>query len=371
MSDRIEIQSKRRERRRRRAHFRIPYETPGASPGQIHVDSEATPSEVTLIAYRPDHVLEKRITDLEEIPRLIADYKVAWLNIDGLGTANVLVQVGEIFRLHRLALEDVVNAPQRPKVDEYGEQCFILLQMPQGVDEVDTEQVSIFLGEGFVVTFQENVGDCLDPVRERIRHGRGRIRHAGADYLAYALLDAIVDSYNPVLEQYSEYLEDIEEAIVRTPKASTLQEVHRIRRDVTILHSTLWPLRELISALLRDSKEHFAEETRYYLRDCYDHAIRMLEVVGSYRGICTDLMEFYMLNSTKQMNEVMKVLTVLATVFIPLTFIASVYGMNFDPKSSPWNMPELEWKYGYLTCLGVMLVLSLLMLVYFRRRRWF
>ncbi len=371
MTQRIDTTSKRRARRARRTHLRIPYETPGGSPGQIRVDPEAMASVITVIAYRPDHVLEKRITSLDEIPAIVPQYRVTWINVDGLGTSDVIQRVGEIFRLHRLALEDVVNTPQRPKVDEYGEQCFILLQMPQGVEEVDTEQVSIFLGDGFVVTFQENVGDCLDPVRERIRQGRGKIRHSGADYLAYALLDAVVDSYNPVLEQYSEMLEDLEEAVIRSPKVETLREIHRIRRDVTILHSALWPVRELISVLLRDSKDHFAEETLLYMRDCYDHAIRMLQVVESYRGICTDLMEFYMLNSTYQMNEVIRLLTVLATVFIPLTFITSLYGMNFDPDTSPWNMPELRWTYGYPICLGIMLFLSLLMLVYFRRRRWF
>jgi magnesium transporter len=353
-------------RRRQRRHT-----PPGTPPGTLEADPTAPRPILTVIAYSPTEVLERRIEDPSEICALLGKFKVVWLNVDGLGDANIVAKIGQAFEIHRLALEDVLHVHQRPKVEVYEGYRYVVARMIQRGDLLDTDQLSLFLGKNFVVTFQEKAGDGFDRIRERIRGKKGNLVVSGADYLAYALLDAVIDEYFPVLESIGERLEDLEERLVLSPHPSMLPVVHNMRRDLLTLRRSVWPLREAVSFLLRDDSDSlFQRETRPYLADCYDHTVQLMDLVETYREVASGLMEIYLSSMSHRMNEVIKVLTIISTIFIPLTFLAGVYGMNFDGTVSPWNMPELRWKYGYFACLGVMALTVLGMLVYFRRKGW-
>jgi magnesium transporter len=238
-------------------------------------------------------------------------------------------------------------------------------------DRLETEQLSIFLGNDFVLTFQDSLpGDCLDAVRNRIRTGLGRLRHAGPDHLAYALLDAVVDGNFPVLEHYGEMLDGMEDIVLDRPTQQVLSQIHSIKRDLLTLRRACWPLRDALHTLLREPIAMISEETRVYLRDCYDHALRIIELIETYRELCADLVDLYLSSVNNRMSEVMKVLTVFSTVFIPLTFIAGIYGMNFHPEDSPLNMPELTWYWGYPAVLLLMAVVASAILFYIWRMGW-
>lgn len=343
---------------------------PGSTPGLlIAVPGSPTPA-VRAIAYGPDDIVEHEIGDIDEIEPMIGRAPVTWVNVDGLGDVEIIRRIGAIFELHHLALEDVVNVHQRPKVEEYGEHLFIVLRMAQLNGHVGTEQVSIFLGDGYVLTFQERPGDCFEPVRDRLRRHRGRIREGGADYLAYALIDAVIDAYFPVLETYGEAIEDLEDELAEQVDSSIAARVHAVKRDLLTLRRAIWPLREMVNALLRDRSPRITEATAVYLRDCYDHAIQLLDIVETYRDIASGLIDLYLSALSNRLNEVMKVLTIIATIFIPLSFVAGVYGMNFAPRASPYNMPELEWYYGYPFALGLMAAVAAGLVYYFYRKGW-
>jgi magnesium transporter len=342
---------------------------PGASPGTISVDPEAPRPVIHVTAYGPDKLEERDIEGPSAIRGLLGSFPVVWVNVDGLGDAGVLTALGEIFGIHPLALEDVVNVHQRAKVEQYGETLFIVARMASLTEALETEQISMFLGKGFVLTFQERQGDCLDPVRERIRKSKGRIRQAGADYLTYALLDAVVDNYFPILEGYGERMEDLEREAAE-PSGETAARIHDVKRDLRNLRRAIWPHRESVGSLLRDGFEIVSDETRVYLRDCYDHTIQILDLVEGYREQGSDLMNMYMSGISNRMNEIMKVLTIIATIFIPLTFIAGIYGMNFNPEKSPLNMPELNWYWGYPFAICLMAASAIGLLLFFRRRKW-
>ena len=344
---------------------------PGAPPGSVIVDPQAPKPKMRVIAYGPERYVEKEIVDPDDVRAFLDQWPVCWINVDGLGDAALLQGLAEIVRLHPLALEDVVNLHQRAKVEQYDEQTFIVTHMVQLREQLGIEQLSLYLGKNFVVTFQqEPEWDCLEPVRERIRKGYSQMRQKGPGYLAYSLIDAVIDHYFPVLESYGERLETVEDQILLHPNQQRMSELHEIKRELLNLRRVLWPLRDALNTLLRDPIPHIDAETRVYLRDCYDHVLRILDFVETDREVCSDLMDLYLTSISNRMNEIMKVLTVLATIFIPLTFIAGVYGMNFDTEVSPWNMPELEWEYGYPACLAVMLVITVGLLVYFRRKGW-
>ncbi|HUT26165.1 MAG TPA: magnesium/cobalt transporter CorA [Sumerlaeia bacterium] len=343
---------------------------PGTPPGTLLVDPEAPKCSVRVMAYREDDVVEKTTQDLGEIRRFLQEWPVTWVNVDGLGDADTLRQLGEIFDVHKLALEDVVNVHQRPKAEQYEGHLFIILRMTEAGERIESEQFSIFLGKNFVLTFQERPGDCLDPVRDRIRSGRGRIRQVGPDYLTYAFLDAIVDHYFPLLERLGDRLEALEDEILTDPDSSTVARVHDVKRDLQTLRRAAWPLRDVMNSLLRDMSAFVADDTRVYLRDCYDHTVQILDILEVRRELCSDLRDLYLSCLSNRMNEVMKVLTIIATIFIPLSFVAGLYGMNFDPDRSPWNMPELSWYWGYPFALGVMAAVVGLLLFYFHRRGW-
>jgi magnesium transporter len=284
--------------------------------------------------------------------------------VDGLGDAEIIRSIGQLFDLHPLALEDVLSLHQRPKVDDYDTYLYLVVRMLHYGERVETEQISLFLGPGLVLTFQEEPGDCLDPIRERIRKGGGRLRHESADYLLYAILDALVDNYFPFLEQLGEVLESLEDEVVANPTRPTLGRVYDIKRDLLNVRRSLWPLRDALGALVHEDSPLLGRVTRLYLRDCYDHTLRVVDIIETYRELAAGLMEVYLSSVSNKLNEVMKVLTVISTIFIPLTFIAGVYGMNFR------HMPELEWPWGYSLVWGIMIGAAAVMLVLFRRKGW-
>jgi magnesium transporter len=343
---------------------------PGTAPGTLVADPESPAPIVSVVAYDSEALEERIIENLDELPELKERWQVLWVNVDGLGDAAIVERIGKIFGLHDLALEDVLNTNQRPKLDDYSDVLFFVARMPQLAEgRLRAEQLSLFLGRGFVVTFQERAGDCFDPVRRRIRESP-RTRFAAADYLAYALLDAVVDSYFPIMEKLADRLEELEESILQRAAASLVAEVHHARQELLTLRRGIWPMRDALNSLLRDQSTLVSETTSTYLRDCYDHSIRLIDLVESYREVCSGLIELYQSTVGHRMNEIMKVLTIIATIFIPLSFIAGVYGMNFDPAASPWNMPELGWYWGYPMALSLMAGTALLMVAFFLRKRW-
>ena len=344
---------------------------PGTSPGTIEVDPNALKPKLSVIAYGPDEVIEKTIQSPTELAPLLARYPVVWLDIDGLGDADVIRAVGETFQFHRLVLEDVTDVNKRAKVDRFEKYLYIALVMVTLADNaLVTEQLSLFLGKNFVVTFQERPGDDFDRVRARIRAGKGLIRTADSGYLAYALLDATIDGYFPVLEHFGERLETLEDTLVASPNSNMLSEIHGMRRELVVLRRAVWPMREALNFLLREGSDAFNAETRPYLNDCYDHVVQLMDLVENHREMASGLMDVYLSSMSNRMNEVMKVLTIMSTIFIPLTFIAGIYGMNFDPASGPWSMPELKSPYGYVICLAVMAAVAVVMIFFFRRKGW-
>jgi magnesium transporter len=344
----------------------------GVAPGTLVADPDAVPSVIHAIAYGPDGIEEADLPDIGRVRDLLGEHAVVWIDVNGLADFEVLRDLGELFGLHRLALEDVVNVSQRAKIDRYDEELFVVARMPLQTHDGQhgTEQVSMFLGRNYVLTFQERPGDCFDPVRKRLRDGRGRMRSAGPDYLAYALLDAVVDSYFPVLQDCGDRLDALEDRMFLRPDPHTVGRIHAVRRDLLAVRRAIWPLRECISGLARDPDELVSDETRLYLRDCYDHAVQIIDLLESYRDLAGGLMDTYLSLVSQRMNEVMKVLTIYAAIFIPLTFVAGIWGMNFDRGVSGWNMPELGWALGYPGAIALMLLLAIGQLVWFRRRGW-
>jgi len=288
----------------------------------------------------------------------------------GLADVATVDQVGAAFGLHRLALEDVLNVHQRPKVEEFEQHLFVVARMLDDERRAESEQLALFLGEGFLLTFQERPGDCFEPVRARLRLGKGRIREAGADYLAYALIDAVIDRYFPALESYGEEIEELEEQVIAGPEPGQVSRLHVLKRELLGLRRAVWPTRDMVSALIREDTPFIGEATRVYLRDCYDHAVQLMDLVETYREIVSGLLDVYLSSMSARLNEVMKMLTIIATIFIPLSFVASLYGMNFDPTASPWNMPELGAYFGYPIAIGVMVAIAVALLAYFRWKGW-
>jgi len=362
---------KKSQRRRNRFHHKHHQQPPGAMPGTLHPHPQAPSSQLALIAYGPETFIENRQPTIEDIRASLAQYPVTWVNIDGLGDVQLLKQLAELFHLHPLAVEDVVNLHQRAKVENYGDTHFIVSHMVELKEVIESEQLSLFLGDNFVLSFQEAPGpDCLEPVRERLRKDLGLSRKRGPDYLLYSLLDAVIDHYFPVLEAYGEKLDVLEQTILTRPDLGTMTRIHEIKRELLFLRRLIWPHRDALSVLVRDPIPQIDEETRVYLRDCQDHVMRIIDLVETCREIGSDLMDLQLSSMGNRTNEIMRVLTVFSTIFLPLTFIVGVYGMNFDPDASPWNMPELRWYYGYPLCWLVMILTSVWMLLYFKRRGW-
>ena len=322
------------------------------------------------MAYGPDQIAEQADATLADVRRARGSTPVLWVGVDGLADTTLLQGLADSFGLHRLALEDVINVHQRPKVENYSDRVFVVVRMALSEQDASTEQFALFLGPDFLLTFQERPDDCLDPVRRRLREGRGSIRGLNADYLAYALIDAAVDSYFPVLETYGERLEDLELAVVDSPDPELVETLHLMKRDLLAMRRAIWPHRETVNALIRDETPLITETTRLYLRDTYDHATQLIDIVETSREIASGLVDMYISNASARLNEIMKVLTIIATVFMPIGFLASLYGMNFDSATSPWNMPELGWRYGYPVTLLIMTLVAGGLLAFFWRRRW-
>ncbi len=357
----------------RQTRFGVPPErfiAEPASPERLIAEPAAPPSLVQVLAYGAANFTEQAAENPQQVRSYLYDWPVTWVNVNGLGDGAVIKELGDIFGLHWLALEDVLRTDQRAKVEQYGEDCFIVARMSRMHERVETEQISILLGQQFVLTFQESPGDCLEPVRERLRKGQRQLRHATADYLVYAILDAIIDNYFPVLEQYGERLEILEDDLIANPTTDAIAQIHDIKRDLLLLRRAIWPQREALGALLRNDMQLLTPETRLHLRDCYDQSVQLIDFVETYRQLCADLTDMYLSSLSNRTNEIMRVLTGIATIFIPLTFIVGVYGMNFNSERSPWNMPELNWYWGYPFCLALMTLIAFSQLVVFWRRGW-
>jgi len=280
----------------------------------------------------------------------------------------MMEKIANHFGIHSLVMEDILNTGQRPKMDDMDDYVYVVLKMlnyNEEDDEIDAEQISIILGQNFVISFQEKERDVFEPIRERIRKNKGRIRKKGADYLAYTLLDSVVDIYFTILEKIGERIEFLEEELVENPSTQTLQEIHGLKREMIFLRKSIWPLREVISGLERGESSLIKETTVIYLRDVYDHTIQVIDTVETFRDMLSGILDVYLSSISNKMNEVMKVLTIIATIFIPLTFLAGVYGMNFR------YMPELEWRWGYFTALFLMAVIGIGMVIYVRKKKWF
>jgi magnesium transporter len=306
------------------------------------------------MAFGPDDLMEREILDLKSIVEIRQKYTTIWIDVVQFGDADLISEIGEKFGLHRLALEDAINTHQRPKVEEYEDHLFIVALMLDANGSLNTEQVAFFVGAGYVITFQERPGDCFENVRDRIRKATGRIRAAGSDYTAYALLDAIIDNYFPALENIGDLLEVLEDRVIGSPEPANITELHNMKRGLLLLRRAIWPHREIFNTLIRNEHPLIAKDTRPFLRDCYDHTVQLMDIVETYREMASGLVDVHISSVSVKLNEVMKVLTIVATIFIPLSFIASLYGMNFDRETSPWNMPELGWYLGYPFALFLM-----------------
>jgi magnesium transporter len=351
--------------------MRIPRSVPGTVPGALFSDPAAEPTTINVLGYGLEAYHEQQKVQPEDVRQQLGRWPVLWVDVDGLRDVDLLSEVASLFPVHRLALEDVVNVPQRPKIELYDEQLFVVMRMVLIHEKLEFEQVSVLLGKDFVLSFHEGrLEGGIEDVRERIRKSIYRIRGAGPDYLAYALIDAIVDGYFPVLEEYGERIEDLEDTILSRPEPGFIAKIHDIRSDLLTLRRGIWSLREALSNLFRDLPPAIQVETYPFLRDCADHAGQILDLLESQRELCAGLMDVYLSSSGHKMNEIMKLLTILSALFIPLTFIAGVYGMNFDPESSIMNMPELRWAFGYPFVLGLMATIVIVLVWYFRRKGW-
>ncbi len=343
---------------------------PGGRPGEFRIDPGAQQPKVTLISYDQKGLNECVLGDLDELAPLVQSNLVAWVNVEGLGSQEVLQEIARVFKVHPLALEDIVNVPQRPKVDAFDEALFVVAQVITRASRVEREQISLYLGEHFVVTFQERSGDPFDPIRKRLRNRRGRLRTRGADYLAYALLDAIIDQYFPAIESLQDSLESLESEL-RFPRADAIERIQRARTELGEAKQAIAPLREVMRSLLSGEWPQITEPTLMYLRDCRDHTLEAHEQLEACRELASGLMEIHLSTVSHQANQTMKVLTIIATIFMPLSFLAGIYGMNFDPGVSRWNMPELSAPFGYVSLIALMVVLGIGLVALFWRKGWF
>lgn len=341
----------------------------GLPPGTlVHVGEKmAEKVRIRVIDYDEKDFEERDLNTIDECFRYKDKPTVTWINIDGLHDVDIIQRIGEEFDFHPLVLEDVVNTGQRPKMEDFEKYIFVTSKMlfyGDVGDQIKAEQFSLVLGANYVISFQEKVGDVFDPVRERLRKGKGRIRKRGTDYLAYALADSIVDNYFIVLEKIGGKVESLEEKVISDPSPDTLQEIHLLKRELIFLRKSVWPLREVISGLEREESSLIQDKTGIFFRDVYDHTIQIIDIIETFRDMVSGILDVYLSSVSNRMNQVMKILTVIATIFIPLTFIAGIYGINFK------YMPELEWHWGYPVALGVMVTIGVIMLVWCRRKRF-
>jgi magnesium transporter len=338
----------------------------GSRPGTLVIREDSPFPRIRIMQYSADSVGEKPVGSPREISSLLGSGLVTWVDVQGLGDESTLRALGDVFRIHPLTLEHVVNVPQRPRIEQHDDYSVLITRMARiGEDgRLDVEQLGLVVGDGWVVSFQERYGDVLDPIRERVQAGKGPIRSSGADYLAYVLLDTIIDAYYPVLETLSNRIEGLGDAVMSRPTPAVLEALYRVKSDLLLLRRGLWPQREAMNRLVRDPNDVFSEDVRIYLRDTYDHASQLVDVIESHREIINGALNMYLSVVANRTNEVMKVLTIMASIFIPLTFMAGIYGMNFE------NMPELHTRWAYPVLLLSMVATAVGMLLYFRRKGW-
>ncbi len=341
----------------------------GLPPGTLVYlgDSIEQKTTIELIDYNSEGYTKKTIQDVKELETCLNEKTVSWININGLNDLAIIEEVGRIFNIHPLVLEDIVNPDQRPKFQDYEKYFYIVLKMltyDEQQGEIQAEQVSMILGSNYLITFQEHEGDVFDIIRERIQKNKGRVRKELSDYLSYVLIDAIVDYYFTVMEWIADETELMESDLLENPSSSILKRIHDMRHQLIFLRKSVWPLRESLAGLERSESELIKDSTKVFFQDIYDHTIQIIDTVENLRDIVTGMLDVYLSTVSNRMNEVMKVLTIIATIFIPLTFIAGVYGMNFRV------MPELSWRYGYPAVLVLMLAVGIAMLIYFGRKKW-
>jgi magnesium transporter len=352
--------------------LRPKYNKPGTAPGTRALKIEHANARLSLFDFSAEGFAEERDVTLARCADFFASRNVTWVHVQGTPDIATLRSLGDAYNLHPLAIEDVANTDQRPKIEAFESQLFVILSWPRTGDAgVEPTQVSLFLGKTYVVSFVAGDSDPFEAVRERIRsEPPGRIRERGAHFLFYALIDLVIDEGFPALDRVSTELEDLEQRILENPSPECLGAIHRAKRSLIVLRKSLWPQREVVNALLREESELIAAPTQPYLRDCYDHAVQVLELIESYREMASSLQDLYLTGISNRMTEVMKVLTIMASIFIPLSFLAGLYGMNFDSEASPWNMPELRFRYGYPIFLLVLVAIGVSMLWLFKRRKW-
>lgn len=324
-------------------------------------------SLVRVFDYNEKMVIEKEVKKIETVFPMKKRPTVTWINIDGLQDTKIIEKVGIHYDVHPLVLEDIAHTGQRPKLEDFDDYIFVVLKTLyyDKKQEIHAEQISLLLGKNFVFSFQEKTGDCFDDIRMRIRKSKGRIRKFGPDYLVYTLLDAIVDSYFSILEKFGDQIEDLEDEVLDNPTKKTREKIYSVKREMIFLRKSIWPLREVIGGLARSESDLISDATKIYLKDVYDHTIQVIDTVESFRDMATSLLDSYLSSLSNKMNEIMKVLTIFAAIFIPLTFFSGVYGMNFE------HMPELAHEYGYFIWWGCIIVLTTIMIVIFKKKKWF
>jgi magnesium transporter len=350
-----------------------PRQLPGTAPGSLAVSPLSLPSEVFVIGYGPEGYVEHTCEGVEEINQFLPAWPVVWVNVVGLGSLDVIEKIGAMFGLDRLLLEDVLDTNHRQKVEYYENYVFTIIKGALLGDQLETEHFSLFLKKNVVIVFEEKPGRSFNQVRERIRRGTGRIRLSGTDYLYYALLDEVVDKYFPILDKLNHDLVMIEDEMLSnalTSDKDTIQQIHHAKSDLLLLHRTIWPISDIVSMIMREETPLITKATRNFLRDVYDHSIQANELAQFCRDMASGLLNTFLAYEGHKTNDIIKVLTLVTALFIPLNFIASIYGMNFDPNRSPFNMPELEWYYGYPFVWALMLAVAIGMLLFFKRRGW-
>jgi magnesium transporter len=336
---------------------------PGSSPGTLAIDKQAYKPNAYVINYNQFKFEEYNVEDVQLISKL---KDITWLDIQGLGDETLLREIAELFSIHPLTIADIVNIPQRPKVEDYGEYIFFVSQMVVMNEdkEIDIEQVSVVIGKSFVLTFQEKPGDVFDTIRKRIRQNKSIIRKNGSDYLGYTIIDALIDGYYPVLEVIGEQLEDLEDEVVFNPTKKTVEKIYKSKRDLLNLRRSIWPMRGALNSLIRDESKLIKKNTKIFLRDVYDHVVQVIDVVEVYRELSGSFMDIYLSSLSNKTNDIMKTLTIISTIFIPLSFLAGIYGMNFE------HMPELSYKWAYPIFWCIVISIILIMLTFFYRRGW-
>ncbi|CDX61918.1 Magnesium and cobalt transport protein CorA [Mesorhizobium plurifarium] len=356
---------------KKRAPLRTRRPPVGASPGTLIADPAARRSELRLTLISPQKYETIDNASIDDLNTHCEKWPVVWLDCTGLANIPLIEEIGRIFNLHPLALEDVVNTGQRPKVDFYEDHAFVVMRMIDDVTSHRYEQIALFFGRNFVVTFQEREGDPFDPVRKRIAAAMpNRLRSRGADYLAYALIDAIVDSYFPPIEAASELVDGIEDEMLNKPHKHQMRQLHGLRRDANVLKGVLWPMRDALATLIRNDVPFVKAETKIFFNDTLDHSLRLIELVENQRDMLTGLIEMHVSLTQARTNDVISYLTIVSVIFMPLTFLVGVWGMNFDPESSPWNMPELKAYYGYPASLMFMAIVAVGLIAFFKWKKW-